>query len=266
MAYFSIMKFLIELHPAIAVSVLCVITLTVSFLGLKLVRKKFEEDTLKENHEVGGLIFNAFGLIYAVLVAFVVFATWTEYDESKKNTDLEAIEITDLFRNSKALPDSARESIRLSLVQYINDVINDEWPMLSGAEASTKAANSYNRIWEIYTTMDVKNIPNVYVYQESLKHLNDLGERRRTRLFDSTNNIPGIIWASLLFGGVMTVIYTYFFSTKKFMPQFMMTAALTILNTLILYMIYILDNPFAGYIKIDTVPYEITLKIINMGM
>ncbi len=260
------MKFLIDLHPAIALTVLCSVTLALSFLGLKLVRKKFEEDTLKQNHEVGGLIFNAFGLIYAVLVAFVVFATWTEYDDSKKNTDLEAIEITDLFRNSNALPDSIKSLIRQQLAQYLNDVINDEWPMLQKGETSAKTVASYNRIWDIYTSMDVKNIPNVYIYQESLKHLNDLGERRRTRLFDSSNNIPGIIWATLLFGGVMTVIYTYFFSTKKFYPQYMMTAALTILNTLILYMIYVLDNPFSGYIKIDTSPYEVTLQLIKIGM
>ncbi|MBZ0201532.1 MAG: DUF4239 domain-containing protein [Ignavibacteria bacterium] len=260
------MKFLIDLHPAIAVPLLCIITLFISFLGLKLVRKRFEQDTLKENHEVGGLIFNAFGLIYAVLVAFVVFATWTEYDDSKKNTDLEAIEISDLFRNSMALPDSAREVIKQSLTQYLDDVISDEWPVLDQGKASSKTAASFDRVWEIYTKTDVKNITNVYVYQESLKHLNDLGERRRTRLFDSTNNIPGIIWATLLFGGIMTIIYTYFFSTKKFMPQYMMTAALTILNTLILYMIYILDNPFAGYIKIDTKPYEVTLQLIKMGM
>lgn len=260
------MRFLIDLNPAISVTILCIITLTAGFTGLRLVRKKFGADTLRENHEVGGLIFNAFGLIYAVLVAFVVFATWTEYDTSKKNTDLEAIEMTDLYRNSKAFPDTMRENIKQSLIQYINDVKNDEWPLLANGNPSPKAIESYKKVWDNYTTIDPGKISNVYVYQESLRHLNNFAECRRVRLFDSSNNIPGIIWAALLFGGVMTVIYTYFFSTKRFAPQFMMTAALTILNTLILYMIYILDNPFAGYIKIDTTPFEVTLQIIKMGM
>lgn len=68
----------------ISIILLCAAMMGISYISLKLVRKRFPEDVLKGNHEVGGLIFNAFGLIYAVLVAFVVFATWTEYDESKK--------------------------------------------------------------------------------------------------------------------------------------------------------------------------------------
>jgi hypothetical protein len=260
------MRFLTELHPAIALLILCSITVSIAYIGLKLVRKKFSQETLKENHEVGGFIFNAFGLIYAVLVAFVVFATWTEYDNSKKNTDAEAIEVNDLYQDSKAFPDSLRRQIHLALADYVTDVINDEWPLLNEGQASEKAKNSYIRIVALYTTMEVSKLTNIPVYGESLKHLNDLGEKRRTRVFDSNNTIPGIIWVVLLFGSVMTVIYTYFFSTRKFAPQFLMTACLTILNTMILYMIYMLDKPFTGSMKIGPQAFEYMLEMIKRGL
>jgi hypothetical protein len=82
------------------------------------------------------------------------------------------------------------------------------------------------------------------------------------RLFDSRNNIPGIIWVVLLFGAIVTVIYTYFFYAKNMIHQFVMTSALTVLNTLILYMIVILDNPFRGYIKVDISPFEYLMQLL----
>jgi hypothetical protein len=254
------------MHPFISVFLLCAAVMLISYTGLKIVRKKFPEEVLKQNHEVGGLIFNAFGLIYAVLVAFVVFATWTEYDESKKNVDQEAIELSDIYHNSKALPEPYRQQVVPLLKAYINDVINDEWQMLENGKASSKAKESFDKIWTFFMTIDRSSIKNEIAYQETLRHLNDAGERRRTRIFSSTNNIPGIIWVVLLFGGVMTVFYTYFFFAKNMRHQFVMTSALTILNTLILYMILMLDNPFRGFIKVDYSAFEYTLNMLNIGL
>ena len=254
------------MHPVISITLLSGVTVFISYIGLKLVRRYFSEDVLKQNHEAGGFIFNAFGLIYAVLIAFVVFATWTEYDESKKNIDQEAIEISDLYHNSKAFPEPYREQAVPLLKNYIHAVINDEWSGLENGELSEKARESINMLWSFYTGIDFSLIKNEAAYQESLKHLNDLTEKRRTRLFDSRNNIPGIIWAVLFFGAFGTVLYTYFFFAKNLKHQFVMTSALTILNTLILYMIVMLDNPFRGYIKVDFSPFEYTLHLLNSGM
>jgi hypothetical protein len=260
------MKFLLDWHPAVSIILLCSASVFVSYLGLKLVRKRFSDDVLRENHEVGGFIFNAFGLIYAVLIAFVVFVTWTEFDGSKKNTDLEASELADLFNNSKAFPDSLQKQIQSAIAEYTKSVINDEWPLLEKGGVSEKTQKTYHRLWDTYTTMDTKKIPNLPVYQESLKHLNDLGEKRRNRIFDSRDDIPGIIWAVLLFGGVMTVIYTYFFCTRKIAAQFLMTSGLAVINTVILYMIFSLDNPFVGYTKIDPAAFDYVLGLIKGTM
>ena len=260
------MDTILNWHPVIAITLLCTVTVSISYLGLRLVRKWYNEDTLRQNHEVGGFIFNAFGLIYAVLIAFVVFATWTEYDDSKKNVDSEAIELSDVFHNSKALPDEYRKQVIQIMKQYSENVMNDEWKLLESGMPSVKASEDFTKLWTYLTTLDRQQIKNEIAYQETLKHMSDAGERRRTRIFDSNNNSPVIIWVVLLFGAAVTVIYTYFFYAKNIRHQFIMTSALTILNTLILYMILLLDNPFRGYMKVDSRPFEYILHLLNSGM
>lgn len=260
------MDFILNWHPVIAVTLLCAVTISISYAGLKLVRKYFTEDVLKQNHEVGGFIFNAFGLIYAVLIAFVVFATWTEFDNSKKNVDRESIELADIYHNSKALPEQYRQQVISLLNTYTESVINEEWQRMEQGEASERSIESFNKLWTFFATIDRSVLKNEIAYQETLKHMNDAGESRRMRIFDSTNNIPGIIWVVLLFGAVVTVIYTYFFFAKNMRHQFVMTSALTVLNTLILYMILLLDNPFLGYMKVDNKPFEYVLQLLKNGM
>src|SRR5438046_10577050 len=90
--------------------------------GLLLVRKKYSAEVLRENHEVAAIIFNAFGLFYGVMVAFVVFVTWNGYDEATKNLQMEANETDDIFHLTQALPNPASTMIRQGPVDYIASV------------------------------------------------------------------------------------------------------------------------------------------------
>lgn len=71
------MQFLLDWPVPISFLTVSAITTCFALAGLYLVRKKYPAEVLKENHEVAAIIFNAFGLFYGVMVAFVVFITWS---------------------------------------------------------------------------------------------------------------------------------------------------------------------------------------------
>ena len=71
-------------------------------------RKKYSAEVLKENHEVAAIIFNAFGLFYGVMLAFVVFVTWSGYSDATKDLQMEASEALDIFHIAQAFHDPAR--------------------------------------------------------------------------------------------------------------------------------------------------------------
>src|SRR6266446_2004320 len=112
------MQFLLNLPPTISFLLVSAITTALAVAGLRLVRGKYSAEVLKENHEVAAIIFNAFGLLYGVVVAFVVFVTWSGYDDATKNLQLEANEADDIFHISKAFPDPANKIIQQGLMDY----------------------------------------------------------------------------------------------------------------------------------------------------
>src|SRR6266536_1309652 len=120
------MRFLLNLPPPVSFFIVSAITTFFALTGVHLVRKKYSADVLKENHEVAAIIFNAFGLFYGVMVAFVVFVTWSGYDDATKSLQMEASEAIDIFHSAKAFPDPANKIIQQGLRDYAASVYNDE--------------------------------------------------------------------------------------------------------------------------------------------
>src|SRR5260370_36540337 len=243
------MQFLLQLQPPVSFFIVSAITTFLSLVGLYLVRRKYSADVLKENHEVAAIIFNAFGLFYGVMVAFVVFATWNGYDEATKNLQMEASEALDIFHSAEGFPDPANKIIQQGLRDYVASVYNDEVKRMSQGELTLYSGGAHAELTRLFYQMDEKSIPNKELYAESLRRLNNLAEYRRLRIFAGNNTVPSVIWLVLLVGGVTAVAYTYFFGTKNIKAQYMMTTALTVTITLILFLIYILDHPFTGTSK-----------------
>jgi hypothetical protein len=253
------------LYLPIPLSFLIVVGLSViiSIAGLKLVRKKFSAETLKENHEVAGFIFNAFGLIYAVLIAFVVYATWTDYNDAKHNIEIEANKLSDLFIDAEGLQEPLKTNVQKQIIAYTDFVIADEWAKMERGEKSDGARESIEKIFKEYLSVDIKGIQNIYIYQESLKRLNELSEYRRLRILSGSDYIPGVIWFVVIVGAVISIGYTYFFGSPKAAAQYIMTAALAITNSMVLFLIYILDHPFTGENAISAEPIRLAGELFR---
>src|SRR6266480_7836824 len=139
------MRFLLELPPPVSFFIVSAVTTGVALFGLSLVRRTYPADVLKENHEVAAIIFNAFGLFYGVMVAFVVFVTWSGYSDATKSLQMEANEVDDIFHSTEAFPEPARSVIKKELMNYITSVYNDELKKMDGGQITLHARGPLHR-------------------------------------------------------------------------------------------------------------------------
>ena len=257
------MEFLLNWPWALSFFFVSAVTTTIAVLGLYLVRKKYPADVLKENHEVAAIIFNAFGVLYAVVVAFVVFVTWNGYDEATKNLQLEASQVLDIFQSAKAFPDPASKVIQDGLISYTNSVHNDELRRMAGGDIGVYSTGSLRNLIAVFDGMNDKSLPNRELYMESLRRLNNLAEYRRLRIFAGNDTVPPMVWLILLVGGLITVLYTYFFGVRNIRGQYIMTSALTIMISLILFLVYVLDHPFTGTGRVSARPFSEAMELMQ---
>jgi Na+/proline symporter len=257
------MQFLLNLPTAVSFLIVSALTSAAALAGLHLVRRKYSAEELKENHEVAAIIFNAFGLFYGVMVAFVVFVTWSGYDDATKNLQMEASEALDIFHSAEGFPDPANKIIQQGLRDYVASVYNDEVKRMSQGEITLYSGGAHAELARLFYQIDEKSIPNKELYAESLRRLNNLAQYRRLRVFAGNHTVPSVIWLVLLFGGVITVAYTYLFGMKNIKTQHMITTALTVTITLILFLIYVLDHPFTGASKVSTEPLKQVMAVMQ---
>jgi Protein of unknown function (DUF4239) len=257
------MQFILRWPPPIAFLIVSAITTSAALLGLRLVRKKYPAEVLKENHEVAAIIFNAFGLFYGVMLAFVVFVTWSGYDEATKNLQLEANEAVDIFHITKAFPDPAGRMIQPGLMEYIVSVYNDELKRMSQGQITLHSNRAMAKLLTTFYQMDENSIANKELYAEALKRLNNLAQYRRLRIFSGNNTVPPVVWLVLLVGSVITISYTYFFGMKNIKAQYMLAASLTVTITMILVLIYILDHPFTGASSVSAEPLRQAMDVMQ---
>ena len=233
-----------------------------SILGLFVIRAFFPTHKFKLHNDVAGSIFATLGVIYAVLLAFMVIVTWQNFDEANKNVAREANYLADLYRDSTPLPAAFRSELKTDLKNYVDNIINDEWPIMAKGERSAKVQAAQEKLWSLYSGFLPKNETAKVFFAESVKKLNEAVEMRRQRLLDAVTGIHPILYFVLIFGGLLTVAYTLLFGSENFGPQLIMTSMLATLIALTLFTIMAFDYPFTGDISIKPDVFRTVLSTL----
>jgi hypothetical protein len=232
-------------------------TVGVAILGLLLVRRLVPLDFLQMHHEVGGYMIGVMGTVYAVILAFIVFFVWNQYQIAAAAVVAEANGVGDLSRMIKRLPEPLQSQLRGALVNYLQVVIHSEWPAMGSQNESQEAWSAMQKIWEIYRRADIPRDEHVQIfYSQSLQQMNNLSNSRRARLFASHWKVPTLIWVLLWLEGAIILGFTYFFGVRSIRSQCLMTIAFALVVSLNLFLILELDRPFSGLAQISPMPLE----------
>jgi len=231
-----------------------------SVAGLLLVRRYIHVDWLKRHHEVASYFFLMIGTLYAVLVAFAVYVAWSNFNVAGTNLEHEATEVADLSRLSTAMPDPYRKNISAALMEYLNAVAQDEFPAMAEGRNSQRTWDSVQKLWDVYGTVRPEN-PQMQAYlAESLNHLTQLSDYRRTRLFTSRSSVPANLWCLLVAGGILLIAFTYFLGHEGVWSQAGMTAALAGILAFSLFVILSLDTPYSGVARVTPRAFQVELE------
>ena len=234
-----------------------------SALGLFLVRRRLNIEWLKRQHEVASFFFLMIGTLYAVLIAFAIFVVWGQFQDAGTNLEHEANEVGDLSRMSLVMPEPMRTNVRSALLNYLNSVVDDEFPAMADGRDSPKTWDAVQRLWNVYSEMEPANPRLQIYYSESIRQLNELANSRRIRLFTSRGTVPDTLWALLFGGGIVLIVFTYFFGHESVWSQAAMTAALAGVLAFSLFLIASFDSPYSGVARVTPEPFKVELVHIT---
>jgi hypothetical protein len=216
--------------------------------GLLLVRGLVPQAALRGANDVLGNYLQTLGTIYAVLLAFVVFVVWTQFNDARQAVEREANELLDLYRTAHALPAGARDQLQGHLAVYADLVLAREWDAMACGDlgAFADGAALIDRVAAALRDCEPTCSAHEICYAEMLARFNDLSDARANRITAACLRVPLALRIFLYTGAVMTLGSLYLFTVETLFLHAIMSGAMAGMLSHILYVIRDLDNPFAG--------------------
>ena len=228
--------------------------------------RRFVRRFLGASHnEVMISLFGAAGVIYAVLLGFLVVVVWEAYDGAHHNLGEEAATLVPLYRLTYGMEAQEGPKFRTLIREYANAVIDDEWPSLGiQKNGSRKARHAIGTMDHLFATMDrITKAADAQVDGEFLDLKSIIVADRNQRLLKATDRIPWVMWLGAVGGGVIVMLMSFLIYMERAEPHLLMASMLGLLVGLLLFIMASLSNPFTGPLALSPDHFRQALAIMD---
>ena len=251
-------------YDSYLVGSVCVAASTLlSMGGLLLVRRVLDIKRLAAAHDISGNFLSIVGTMYAVLLGLIVVDAMGRYQKAEVNVEQESNELADLVYLGDRMPEAKRKEIRALAVRYAELVRDKEWAAMERGEVDQEARKTIHALMKAVRDWEPNTESEKGIYGVAVTAATDLWNARRERLIVSQKGIPPLEWFIVLLGGIITIGLTYVFVFQDIRIQLALTAMVTLLITLNVYMIVMFGYPFSGDLQVDPNSFHNALAVFQ---
>jgi len=230
-----------------------------SLIGLWLFMKLAKDKINESTNEIVVITFNIAGVLFSLLLTFVVVSVWDDWEEMNTEIARESNELANIYSQTYHLPESHKKPIQKVIRAYTHSLVVDEWPAMSEGMKS-KISQDYfiqlrNQVHHLYTLKD----DDKYLYSAIFPIYIKLSDLRRNRLHHSSDGLPMMVWYLLFTGSFVTILISFFYKAKSLKIQYLMNFLMALMFSIGMYICYDLHKPFVGDSRISSDPFKILL-------
>lgn len=233
---------------AILIISVIIISLILQFVGGRL----FTSDDFEKMQNVGGIYMSAIGTLYSVILGMILVDAADDFSNAKKNLQIEASSLVKVYAASLQMPERYIKDISESILRYTDNVIYDELREMSEIEIKEETKSLFVKIWVAIKDIEPETENQKALYPVILEAFEDATDSRIERITYSKYTVTWIEWLCLIVGGALNIAFTMFFSIKNRTAHTIMTVMISLMVTINLYAVYVLSEPFSGFINMPT--------------
>jgi hypothetical protein len=229
-------------------------------LALSVVQRFVPHHRREGQNEVAGFIFAGVGVLYAVLLGFVVISVWGNVGAAQQTTFNEADSLAGVYWISRSLPLPLGAQIEHETLDYANTVETTEWPLMAKHRSSPQATQLVYDIRSSVLSYQPATLQQQVLYDHAVSDVENLASARRERLNQVQDSVPPILWVALIAGALLTVGFTFLFGLSNSVAHALMVLSLGALVVASLILIKEMDYPFSGVTKVDPTAFQVFLS------
>jgi hypothetical protein len=234
-----------------------------SLIGTLLVHRFIPQHKLKSHNDITGPIFSTLGVIYAVLLGFVVVAIWQKFDRVRVNTEMEVNCLVNLYMDAEPFEKSFGQQVRSKIATYTREIIK-EWDMLAMGKVSPEAHKAAEKLFLLYSSYSPQTETEKIFFDKSVDKINELLDLRVLRLIESHTGLHQLLWFALIIGGLITILFTIFFGSESLRVKLLMSTLLAISIALVLFTTLEFSYPFTGTGRVSSESFRQLILHFNL--
>lgn len=259
------------MHPetvyAHSAGVLAAFVIGVAVLGAVIIEtgtRSFVSTVARRSHaDVAAAMLGTIGTTYAVLLALVASLAWEGYNHAAAAAQDEVTAIASVLLATDGIDAHDAASIRAGLIAYTRGVIEDEWPAQAAGTVPAAVSPGITRIDLLCADLQPATAAASNMQSRLLSAVMRLAEARSMRLHLAGETLPGIVWATLVFGGLLTIGAASFVAAPSLRGHLVMSSMVALSGAMVLVLIVALSNPFRGAFALSSAPYVEVLATLR---
>jgi hypothetical protein len=231
-----------------------------SALGVAVCRKLLRGRVQHGHNEVLVPIFLNAGVLFAVVLGFMVIAVWESYDAAKTTVAKEAATLVTLYRTTYGLPPDPADKLRDMARAYAKAVIEEEWSTQAESgeghfTARTAIGNMFQAFGDGTITLQVKQTYPL-ISQAFMTAVTEVTAARNNRIIQANESLPWAMWLAAIGGAFIVIGMSWLLYMEPLWPHVLMAAAMAALIGILLFTCQIMSHPFSGPLAISAEPFE----------
>lgn len=232
------------------------VSVSLAVAGLVLAQRRIPLE-LRQSHNVAiGVVYGALQITFGVIVGFSAFLVLDKYTTAQNTVTSEAADLVEIHRLAQQLPEEHRDHVQELARSYTQVVVEEEWPMMRGGEASPHADELVSELARSNEDFEPSTDSERAVYAQGLERVHDLTEDRELRLLNVREGLPPILWVVLIVLAATIVVFTCFLGMSNARLHRWAVGALTAGLTFVILTIVVLDHPFGGVFRVGPEAFE----------
>lgn len=213
---------------------------------LAIARKLIPGERKQAHHDVISAIYQMVGVLYAILLAFVVIIVWEAVSKAGDDAKAEANRVSQIYFTARGLAEPQRGELTRLASDYASTVVEEEWPLMTRGQTSPRARELVARMRVVTQQMRPTSPREEVLMADTLEAINALVDARRERTAAIESPVPPVMWIGLLGGGVVAIGFAFFYDYTRYGPHLAMVGAMTGLVAFILWLVWEMSYAYDG--------------------
>jgi succinate dehydrogenase/fumarate reductase cytochrome b subunit len=241
----------------------------IAVAAMLLVRRRAPEGSYFSDGDRASGVFGVLATGFSVLLGFIIFLTFTSYDQSRTGAELEALAVAQQVETAQFFPAGASQALTGGLVCYGRSVVNGEWEQMEAGTLGDSINPWGVSLFRTLQGVQPSTASEQSAYDKWLEQTSAREEARLDRIHGAVGVIPTPLWIVLFVIAGVIFVYMLFFAdrSERAVTQALLMGSVAAVIVLLLLLLSFLNNPFHSDVGgIRPVAMERTLRIVDEAL